>query len=133
MAERQLFDNLESEGEKIINIEEIAFKAFQMKFLTLHITSHKSSFDIFTVGHLQNVFMEHDLDLIYYDFWHKSQINNFDPYNVLLAIAAKIPMLLMTSFVVQGHISAFRSRKKMAYGPLTLCNAGARTGTRKPL
>ncbi len=29
---------------------------------------------------------------------------NFDPYNVLLAIAAKIPVLLMTGFVVQGHI-----------------------------
>ncbi len=30
--------------------------------------------------------------------------NNFDPYNVLLAIATNIPVLLMTAFVVQGHI-----------------------------
>ncbi len=37
------------------------------------------------------------------DFWHK-KIDNFDPYNVLLAIATNIPMLLMTGFVVQGHI-----------------------------
>ncbi len=28
----------------------------------------------------------------------------FDPYNVLLAITTNIPMLLMTGFVVQGHI-----------------------------
>ncbi len=29
---------------------------------------------------------------------------NFEPYNVLLAIAANIPALLMTDFVLQGHI-----------------------------
>ncbi len=50
-----------------------------MKFLSMHITNQKLSFDIFTVGHLQNIFIEHD-------FWHKRKINNFDPYNVLLAI-----------------------------------------------
>ncbi len=38
------------------------------------------------------------------DFWHKRKIDNFDPYNVLLAIATNIPVLLMTGFVVQGHI-----------------------------
>ncbi len=27
---------------------------------------------------------------------------NFDPYNVLLAIATSIPVLLMTAFVLQG-------------------------------
>ncbi len=31
----------------------------------------------------------------------------FDPYNVLLAIATNIPVLLMTGFVVQGHISLY--------------------------
>ncbi len=30
---------------------------------------------------------------------------NFDPYNVLLSIATNIPVLLMTAFVLQGHIS----------------------------
>ncbi len=30
---------------------------------------------------------------------------NFDPYNVLLAIATNIPVLLMTAFVLQGHIN----------------------------
>ncbi len=28
---------------------------------------------------------------------------NFVPYNVLLAIATNIPVLLMTAFVLQGH------------------------------
>ncbi len=30
---------------------------------------------------------------------------HFDPYNVLFAIATNIPVLLMTGFVLQGHIS----------------------------
>ncbi len=29
------------------------------------------------------------------DFWHKRNIDNFDPYNVFLAIASNIPVLLM--------------------------------------
>ncbi len=33
----------------------------QKKFLAMHITNQKLSFDIFTVGNLQNIFMEHDL------------------------------------------------------------------------
>ncbi len=37
-------------------------------------------------------------------YWHKRKIYNFDPYNVLLAIATNIPVLLMTGFVVQVHI-----------------------------
>ncbi len=32
------------------------------------------------------------------------KIYNFDPFNVLLAIATNIPVLLKTGFVVQGHI-----------------------------
>ncbi len=42
-----------------------------MKFLAMHITDQKLSFD----------------------FWHKRKMDNFDPYNVFLAIA----------FVLQGH------------------------------
>ncbi len=64
LAEIQLFENLESEGPKNVNIEKIAFKAVQMKFLAMHITNQKLSFNIFTVGNLQNIFMEHDLYLI---------------------------------------------------------------------
>ncbi len=50
--------------QKNQNIEKIAFKVVQIKFLAMHITNQKSSFDIFTVGNLQNIFMEHDLYLI---------------------------------------------------------------------
>ncbi len=31
-------------------------------------------------------------------------MDNFDPYNVLLTIATNIPVLLMTAFVLQGHM-----------------------------
>ncbi len=52
-------------GSKInLNIEKITFKVVQMKFLAKHITNQKLTFDIFTVGNIQNIFMEHDLYLI---------------------------------------------------------------------
>ncbi len=35
------------------------------------------------------------------------KINNFDPYNVFLAIATNKPQRLKTGFVVQGHISYY--------------------------
>ncbi len=50
--------------QKNLDIEKIIFKVVQMKLLAMHITNQKLSFDIFTVGNLQNVFMEHDLYLI---------------------------------------------------------------------
>ncbi len=50
--------------QKNLNIEKITFKVVQMKFLAMHITNQKLSCDIFTVGNLQNIFMEHDLYLI---------------------------------------------------------------------
>ncbi len=50
--------------QKNLNIEKIIFKVVQMKFLAMHITNKKLSFDIFTEGHLQNIFMEHDLYLM---------------------------------------------------------------------
>ncbi len=65
LDEIQLFENLESEvAKKNQNIEKIAFKVVQIKFLAMHITNQKKLFDIFTVGHLQNIFMKHDLYLI---------------------------------------------------------------------
>ncbi len=65
MAEIQLFENLESEGaKKNLNIEKIAFKVVQMKYLAMHVTNQKLNLDIFTVGNLQNIFMEHDLYLL---------------------------------------------------------------------
>ncbi len=64
LAEIKLLENLESEGAKNENAEKIAFKVVQMKFLAMHITNKKLCFDILTVGHLQNIFMEHDLYLM---------------------------------------------------------------------
>ncbi len=50
--------------QKNQNTEKIAFKVVHIKFLAMHITNQKLSFDIFTVGNLQNIFMEHDLYLM---------------------------------------------------------------------
>ncbi len=50
--------------QKNFNTEKIIFKVVQMKFLAMHITNQKLSFNIFMVGNLQNIFMEHDLYLI---------------------------------------------------------------------
>ncbi len=48
---------------RVQNIEKIIFKVVQIKFLAMYITNQKLSFDIFTVGHLLNIFMEHDLNI----------------------------------------------------------------------
>ncbi len=60
----QLIENLESEGAKSLYTEKITFKNVQIKFLAMHITNKKFSFEKFTVGNLLNIFMEHDLCLI---------------------------------------------------------------------
>ncbi len=52
------------ECKKNLNIEKIIFKAVWMKFLAMHITNQKLSFDIFTVRNLQNITMEHNLYVI---------------------------------------------------------------------
>ncbi len=43
--------------QKNLNIEKITFKVVQMKFLAMHITNQKLSFDIFTVRNDLNVLM----------------------------------------------------------------------------
>ncbi len=50
--------------QKNLNIEKILFKVVQMKSLAMHITNQKLSFDIFTVENVQNIFMEHDLNIL---------------------------------------------------------------------
>ncbi len=50
--------------QKNRNIEKIVFTVVQIMSLAIHITNQKLCFDIFTVGHLLNIFMEHDLYLI---------------------------------------------------------------------
>ncbi len=52
-------ENLES--GKNLNIEKIIFKFVQIKFLAMHITNQNVSFNIFMVGNLLNILMEHDL------------------------------------------------------------------------
>ncbi len=88
--------------QKNLNIEKIIFKVVQMKFLAMHITNQKLSFDIFMVGNLQNIFMEHDLNILMIFVIKEKCI--IDSYNVLLSIATNIPVLLMTAFVLQRHI-----------------------------
>ncbi len=63
LADIQL-ENLESEGAKNQNIEIIAFKAVQMKFLAMHIINQILSFNVSMVGNVLNIFKEHDLYLI---------------------------------------------------------------------
>ncbi len=50
--------------QKHLNIEKIIFKVVQMKFLAMHINNQKLSFDIFMVGNVQNIFMEHGLNIL---------------------------------------------------------------------
>ncbi len=50
--------------QKNLNSEKIIFKVVQMKFLAMHINNQKLSFDIFTEGNLQNIYMEHDLNIL---------------------------------------------------------------------
>ncbi len=101
--DRIIFVNLESEGAKKSKYWENHFKVVQMKFLAMHITNQKLRFDIFTVRNLLNIFMEHNLTNILMIFGIK-KMYNFDSIHVLLAIATNIPVLLMTAFVLQGHI-----------------------------
>ncbi len=51
-------------SEKNLDIEKITFKDVEMKFLAMHITNQKISFNIFMVGNVQNIFMAHGLYLI---------------------------------------------------------------------
>ncbi len=59
-----LAENLESEGAKKIKILTVAYKFVQIKFLAMYILIKKTSFDIFMVCNLINIFVEHDLYLI---------------------------------------------------------------------
>ncbi len=102
--------NLNLRVQKKKNIENIIFKVVQIMFLEMHITNTKLSFDIFKVGNLQNIFMEHGLNiLMIFGIKEKSiyigqNRYNFDPYSVFLSIATNIPQRLNTAFVLQGHI-----------------------------
>ncbi len=49
LAEIQLFEHLESEGAKNLNIKNIAFKVVQLKFLAMHVTNQKLGFDLYKI------------------------------------------------------------------------------------
>ncbi len=87
--------------QKNLNIKKIIFKVVQMKFTAMHISNQKISFDVFTVGHVLNIFMEHDLNI---PMIFAIKKYNFDPYNVLLSIATNIAQRLNTAFVLQTLI-----------------------------
>ncbi len=62
--------------QKNQNIEKIIFTVVQMspkKSLEMHrllLIKNRASVDILTVGHLQNIFLEHDLYYYPNVFWH---------------------------------------------------------------
>jgi len=67
LVEKQIFVHLESEGtkKKFKILRKIAFKSMQMKSLAMHITNlKKKCFNIFAVGNLLNILMEHDLNIL---------------------------------------------------------------------
>ncbi len=55
MAEIQLFENLESEGDLNLNlnIEKITFNVVQIKFLAMHITNQKKCLYVLKIYHMK--------------------------------------------------------------------------------
>ncbi len=45
------------------------------------------------------------------DFWHNWKMYNFEPYNVLLAIATNIPVLLMTPLETSEQSTGIKNNK----------------------
>ncbi len=100
--DRTIFVNLESEGAKKLNIEKITFKVVQMKFLAMHITNQKLSFDIFMVEMYKISSWNMNLNiLMIFVIKEKCIILTHTMYCCLLL---QIAVLLMTAFVLQGHI-----------------------------
>ncbi len=88
----------------------------RMKFLAVHITNQKLSFDIFMVGNFLNIFMEHNIYLISFILkWDKTILysfgiifgDNFDP-PIQCIVGYCYKYLIMTGFVIQGHIYFFK-------------------------
>ncbi len=88
----QLFENGIWGCKKNLNIEKISFKVVQMKFLALHITNKKFSFEIFMAGIYKISSWNMILLNIVMIFGIKDKNYNLDAYSVLLAIATNIPV-----------------------------------------
>ncbi len=69
-----------------------------MKFLAMHITNQKWSFDIFTVGHLLNILMIYGI----------KENGLFWPIHCIVSYCYKYTSALyMTAFVLQGHVFVY--------------------------
>ncbi len=70
----------------------------------MHINNQKLSLDIFTVINVQNIFMEHDLNIL--------MMFGIKEKSIILIIATNIPQRLKTDLVLQGHICSKVSQNK---------------------
>ncbi len=86
----------------------IGFEVFQMKFLVLHITHQKLSFDIFTVGNVQNIFMDHaGADLV---IWGPKQIsgtgpqhNNYMLFYALILLVSTLSLIIAITIIYYNY------------------------------
>ncbi len=89
--------------QKNLNIEKIAFKVVQMKFLAMHISNQKLRFYIFTVGKFTKCLHGSSFLNFLMIFGIKEKSIILTHTMNFLAIATTITMLLKTGFVVQAE------------------------------
>ncbi len=74
------------------NIEKIAFKVVLMKFLAMHITNQEKYLDVFMIGNVQNIFMEHLFPCIYIHL-----------FNILLIFGIQEKSIIFTIQCIFGY------------------------------
>ncbi len=97
-----IFGLMATSGENFVSIAHLEIPLL-IKMLMCQILIFPA---VVMLGNLQNILIDHNLYLIFYnDVRHKRNIDNIDPYNLLLEIASNIPVQLKkTVFLVRGHI-----------------------------